>query len=91
MIKMLTQKKKTEKLSSYKDLEIEVSRVWIPKGEKKILPIIVGALGTIKKGLDQNLQLPPGQPLAIELQKITLMNTAHVVCKVLGKIAVISC
>ena len=35
----------------------------------KIVPVIVGALGTIKKGLDQKLQLLPGHPLAIELQK----------------------
>jgi hypothetical protein len=66
-----------------------MSRVWRVRG--KIVPIIVGASGTIKKGLDQNLQLPPGQPLAIELQKITLMSTAHIICKVLGKIALISC
>jgi hypothetical protein len=37
----------------------------------KIVPVLIGALITIKKGLDQNLQLLPGQPLAIELQKIT--------------------
>jgi hypothetical protein len=61
------------------------------EGGKKIVPILVGALGTIKKGLDQNLQLPSGQPSAIELQQITLMSTAHVICKVLGKIALFSC
>jgi len=81
MIQILTQKK-TEKLSNYKDLEIEMSRVW--RAREKIVPIIVGALGTIKKGLDQNLQLPPGQLSAIELQKITLMSTAHVICRMLG-------
>ena len=50
----------------------------------KIVPIVTGALGTIKKGLDQKLQLFPGHPWAIELQKITLMSTAHVILKVLG-------
>ena len=34
---------------------------------KKIVRVITGALGTIKKGLDQNLQLIPGHPLAIEI------------------------
>jgi len=43
----------------------------------KIVPVIIGALGTIKKGLDQNLQLIPGHLSATELQKITLMSTAH--------------
>jgi hypothetical protein len=63
-------------------LEIEVSRMW--KGRMKIVPVISGTLGTIKKGLDQNLHMIPVHPLATELQKITLMNTAHIICKVLG-------
>jgi hypothetical protein len=50
----------------------------------KIVPGIIVALGTIKKGLHQNLQLLPGHPSAIELQKITPMSTAHIICKVLG-------
>jgi len=37
-----------------KDLEIEFSRMW--KVRTKIVPVITGALGTIKNGLDQNLQ-----------------------------------
>jgi len=54
------------------------------KVRTKIVPVITGALGTIKKGLDQNIQLLPGHPSAIELQKVTLMSTAHIICKVLG-------
>jgi hypothetical protein len=57
----------------------------------KIVPIVIGALGTIKKGLDHNFQLLPGHPSAIELQKITPMNTAHIIRKVLGLITLISC
>jgi hypothetical protein len=45
--------------------------------EDKIVSDITGALGTVKKGLGQNLQLLPGQPLAVVLQKITLKSTAH--------------
>ena len=33
----------------------------------KIVPVTIGALGTIKTGLDQNCQLLPGQASAIEL------------------------
>jgi len=54
------------------------------KLKKKIVSVIIGALGTIKKGLYQYLLLLPGQPLAIELQKITLMSNAHSICRVLG-------
>ena len=46
----------TEKLSKYQDLETEVSRMW--KRGTEIMPVIIGALGTFKKGLDQNFQLP---------------------------------
>jgi len=50
----------------------------------KIVPVIIVALGTIKKGSDQNLQLLPGHLSAIELQKITPMSTVHIIRKVLG-------
>jgi hypothetical protein len=74
--------KETEELSKYKDLKIEVSRMW--KVRTKTVPCIIGTLETIRKGLDQNLQLLPGHPSAIELQKITLKSTAHTNRKVLG-------
>jgi hypothetical protein len=73
--------KETE-TKQFKDLEIEVSRMW--KVRTKIVPVIIGALGKIKKELDQNLQLPPGHLSATELQKIALMSIAHIIRKVLG-------
>jgi hypothetical protein len=45
---------------------------------------VTGALGTIKKGLVQNVQLLPGHRSAIQLQKVTLMSSAHSVCTVLS-------
>jgi len=74
--------KETEKLSKHEDPENGVSRMW--EVRTKIVPVIIGPLGTIKKGLDKKLQLLPGQPSAIELQKITLMSTAKIIRKVLG-------
>jgi len=50
----------------------------------KIVPVIIEALGTIKKGLDQNLQVLQGHPSAIGLLKITPMSIAHIIRKVLG-------
>jgi len=38
----------------------------------------------VKKGLDQNLQLLSGHLSAIELQKVTLVNTVHVIRTLLG-------
>jgi hypothetical protein len=42
--------KETEKLSKYKDLDQGQQDV---KSEKKIVPVRIGALGTIKKRLDR--------------------------------------
>jgi len=53
------------------------------KVRTKIVPVIIVALGTIKKGSVHNLQLLPGHPSAIELH-IALMSAAHIICKVLG-------
>ena len=39
--------KETEKLSKYKDLEIEVSMMWTVRS--KIAPVVIGELGAIKK------------------------------------------
>ena len=61
-------------------MEVEVRRMW--KVRTKITPVITGALGAIKKGLDKNLHLLPGHTSATQLQ-ITLMSTAHSICKVL--------
>jgi hypothetical protein len=47
------------------------------KVKTRIVPVTIEALRTIKKGLDKNLQLLHGHPSAIELQKFTLMSTAH--------------
>jgi len=35
-------------ISTYKDLETEVSRMWMWKVTTKIMPVIIAALGTIK-------------------------------------------
>ena len=54
------------------------------KVRTKIVSLIIRALGTFKKELDQSFQLLPGQPSALELQKVSLMSTAHVSPEVLG-------
>jgi hypothetical protein len=54
------------------------------ESEDKMVPVIIGALGTIKMGLDQNRQLLPGRLSAVKLQKVALMGTEHIIRKVLG-------
>ena len=72
--------KRSWKNKQVQNLEIEIIRML--KERTNIVPVIIGALGTIKKGLDQYLQLLPGNLLATELQKITLitLQTSFVKC-----------
>jgi hypothetical protein len=73
--------KESKKLNKYKDLEITVSRMWTVR--TKVVPVIIGALATIKEGLDQNLQLLPS-PVGQRAQKIPPMSTAHSTGKCCG-------
>ena len=71
-----------EKLSKYKDLEIETARMWGLRTES--VPIIVGALGLIKEGMDQNSGNIPGASNISELQKIIVLGTAHMLGRFLS-------
>ena len=71
-----------EKLSKYKDFEIETTRMWAMRTETVL--VIVGVLGPIRKGMDQNLGKIPGASNIIELQNIILLETAHIPRKFLS-------
>ena len=43
--------KVVEEFSKHKDLEIEIARMW--KMETETIPVVIGALGVIKKGLEK--------------------------------------
>jgi len=74
--------KTTEKLSKYKDLEIEVSRMW--KMTTKTIPIIIGALGVMSKSFSHYAALLPIDIRSSEVQKITLLGTAHILRRALS-------
>ena len=74
--------KTTEKLTKYKDLEIEVERMWGLK--TTTVPVVMGALGTIKKDMENYSNKIPGNINIHELQKITLLSTAHLLRQVLS-------
>ena len=74
--------KEFEKLSKYKDLQIEVERMWQLK--TSIIPIAVGTLGLVKKGTAKHLEKIPGKQNLSETQKIVLTSTAHILIKALS-------
>ena len=74
--------KEFDKLSKYKDLEIEIRKMWNLK--TTIVPVIVGALGMIKKGTQAHLDKIPGHHSIQEIQKIVLTSTAHILRKTLS-------
>ena len=74
--------KEFEKISKYKDLEIEVTKMWNMK--TMTIPVIIGALGLIKKGTQKHIDKIPGNIPLCELQKIVLNSTAHILRRVLS-------
>jgi hypothetical protein len=73
--------KESEKVSKYKDLVIEIQRMWNVKAT--VIPQIIGETGTISESLRQYLSNIPGKQEIKELQKTAILGTAHILRKVL--------
>jgi len=74
-------KKEAEKILKYKDLTIEIQRVWNVK--TKLIPVIIGATGTISKSFRKYMSNMPGKHEVKELQKTAILDTEHILRKVL--------
>ena len=74
-------KKEAEKILKYKDLTIEIQRMWNVK--TKVIPVILGATGTISKSFRKYVSNIPGKHEVKELQRAAILGTAHVLRKVL--------
>ena len=74
--------KEFEKLSKYKDLEIEIQKMW--HLDTSTIPVVVGALGLLKQGTEDYMERIPGKPKLFEIQKIALTSTAHILRKFLS-------
>ena len=74
--------KELEKKTKYEDLKIEIARLW--NKEVSVIPIVVGALGTLTANLKKNLK-ELGIPNVIPcLQKSALLGTASIPRRTLG-------
>jgi hypothetical protein len=74
-------KKETEKILKYKDLTIEIQRTWNVK--TKVMPVIIGTIGTISKSFRKCVSNIPGNHEGKELQKTVTLGTAHILREVL--------
>ena len=74
-------KKEAEKILKYKNLTIEIQRVWNAKA--KVIPVIIGATGTISKSFRKYVSNIPGNHEVKELQRTAILGTAHILRKVL--------
>ena len=74
-------KKETEKILKYADLTIDIQRMWNVK--PKVIPVIIGATGTISKSFRKYVSNIPGNHEVKELQKTTILGTARILRKVL--------
>jgi hypothetical protein len=73
--------KEAEKILKYKDLTIEIQRTWIVK--TRVMPLTIGATGTISKSFRKYASTIPGNHEVKELQKTAILGTAHILWKVM--------
>ena len=59
----------------------KIQRMWNVK--TKVIPIIIGATGTISKSFRKYVSNIPGNHEVKELQKTAILGTAHILRKVL--------
>jgi len=74
-------KKEAKKILKYKDLTVEIQRMWNVK--TKVIPVIIGATGTISESFRKYVSNIPGKHEVKELQKTAILGTAHIIRKVL--------
>ena len=66
-------KKEAEKVLKYKDLTVEIQRMWNVK--TNVIPVIIGPTGTFLKSFRKYLSNIPGKHKIKELQKTAILGT----------------
>jgi hypothetical protein len=74
-------KKEAKKILKYKDLTIEIQHMW--NVIMNVIPVIIGAMGTISKSFRKYMSNRPGNHEVTELQKTAILGTAHILRTVL--------
>ena len=79
---VIQEKKATEKMSKYVDLQIEYHRLWNKKVE--VIPVIIGATGKVDKNIKKYVGRIPGCHNIYSLQRLAVLATEHILMKVLS-------
>ena len=66
-------RKHAEKLAKYGDLRVEVSRMW--QCRTQVVPVVLGALGTVHADIARWLDIIPGHHNLQHLQKAVLLGS----------------
>ena len=75
--------KETEKIEKYKDLAIELTRIWGMR--TRIIPVVVGALGTLSSNSEKWVKELHASITNKDIQRIALLGSAFILRRVLGK------
>jgi hypothetical protein len=75
-------KKKQKKITKYQDLKMEIQQLWNIISVR-LVPIVVGALGSTSLSLQKHLEILPGNYKEGQLMKQALLGTAHILRRVL--------
>ena len=70
-------RKKPRRFLKYKDLTREIQCMWNVK--TNVLPVIIGATGTISKSFRKYLNNVQGKHEIKELQKTAILGNAHII------------
>ena len=73
--------KESEKYVKYQDLAREIKRIW--KSGTKVVPVVVGALGSVSKKVAGHLEQLGIKEQTRTMQKSALLQSAHILRKVL--------
>ena len=70
-----------DKMKGYNNLKRELNKIW--DMSVKVIPVVVGALGTTPKKLKQRLSDIGIETRIVELQKTTILHSARILLNVL--------
>ena len=75
--------KEKEKIDKYQDLKREITRIW-KCAEVVVVPVIIGALGTLPKGIRTWLNAIDMEEELDLLQRTCILGSARILRRVLG-------